>query len=74
MAVFAQPGGPDLDRTWPMMKPHADAVRGFVEDGGIYLGFCLGRSDLLATTVHFLPAYADGSIAHQVPSWPARGR
>lgn len=46
--VYAQPGGPDLDKTWPEMEPHLDQVRSFVARGGRYLGFCLGRRWLLA--------------------------
>lgn len=41
MDVFVQPGGPDLDGTWPMMEPHKEAVRDFVADGGTFLGFCV---------------------------------
>lgn len=41
--IYAQPGGPDLDKTWPEMEPHRDAVRSFVSGGGRYLGFCLGE-------------------------------
>lgn len=41
-ALYAQPGGGDLDDAWPHLGAHADDIRGFVEDGGLYLGFCLG--------------------------------
>lgn len=41
-AVYAHPGGDDLDVTWPHMKKHRKIVREFVEAGGVYLGFCLG--------------------------------
>lgn len=40
--VYAQPGGDDMDDTWPHMSPHKKAIKGFVKNGGVYLGFCLG--------------------------------
>ncbi len=40
--VYAQPGGGDLAKTWPAMKPYNHAVRAFVRKGGRYLGFCSG--------------------------------
>lgn len=41
-ALYAQPGGGDLSTAWRRMRKHAPAIRGYVEDGGRYLGFCLG--------------------------------
>lgn len=41
-ALYAQPGGGDVDDAWPHLRDHADEIRDFVEDGGAYLGFCLG--------------------------------
>jgi hypothetical protein len=41
-AVYAQPGGGDLDPAWRRMRDHADEIRGYVRGGGNYLGFCLG--------------------------------
>ena len=40
--VFAQPGGGGVSKTWPHMRPYRSLVRDFVEEGGVYLGFCLG--------------------------------
>ncbi|MEU6077022.1 BPL-N domain-containing protein [Micromonospora sp. NPDC047074] len=41
-AVYAQPGGGNVSPAWRRLRDHADEVRGFVRDGGHYLGFCLG--------------------------------
>ncbi|KAG6242830.1 hypothetical protein E4U24_005604 [Claviceps purpurea] len=41
-AVYAQPGGPDLDQAYKELKQHQAQLRTFVENGGRYLGFCLG--------------------------------
>jgi glutamine amidotransferase-like uncharacterized protein len=41
-AVYAQPGGGDVDSAWRKLRAHADDVRTFVRNGGNYLGFCLG--------------------------------
>lgn len=41
-AVYAQPGGPDLSSAYEELKPHQSELRDFVENGGRYLGFCLG--------------------------------
>ncbi|WP_203217880.1 BPL-N domain-containing protein [Nocardia terpenica] len=40
--VYAQPGGGTLAHAWGIMADHADDIRGFVDGGGHYLGFCLG--------------------------------
>jgi glutamine amidotransferase-like uncharacterized protein len=40
--VFAQPGGPDVDDAMEEAKEYAPALRSFVENGGRYVGFCLG--------------------------------
>ena len=40
--VFAQPGGGSVDTNWPHMKPYRQLIRNFVDQGGVYLGFCLG--------------------------------
>lgn len=40
--VYAQPGGDDMDDTWPHMSPHKKQIKNFVNNGGVYLGFCLG--------------------------------
>lgn len=40
--VYAQPGGDDMDDTWPHMSPHRKQIKSFVKNGGVYLGFCLG--------------------------------
>ncbi|MFC0504900.1 BPL-N domain-containing protein [Micromonospora costi] len=41
-AVYAQPGGGNVNRAWRRMRDHAEDIRGFVHAGGRYLGFCLG--------------------------------
>lgn len=41
-ALYAQPGGGELDEAWPHLRDHADDVRDFVDGGGLYLGVCLG--------------------------------
>ncbi|WBB68484.1 BPL-N domain-containing protein [Micromonospora sp. WMMD812] len=41
-ALYAQPGGGEVNRAWRRMRDHAVDIRGFVHDGGHYLGFCLG--------------------------------
>ncbi len=41
-ALYAHPGGPDLDVSWRHMAPHRKTIRHYVRDGGNYLGFCLG--------------------------------
>ncbi len=40
--VYAQPGGDDMDDTWPHMSKHKKQIKSFVNGGGVYLGFCLG--------------------------------
>ncbi|MFX0592312.1 BPL-N domain-containing protein [Melissospora conviva] len=40
--VYAQPGGGQVRPAWNRLREHADDIRGFVRDGGNYLGFCLG--------------------------------
>lgn len=41
-AVYAQPGGADLQTAWPHLQAHAQDIRAYVRSGGCYLGFCLG--------------------------------
>lgn len=41
-AVYAQPGGGEVDPAWEIMRPHAKDIRDYVHAGGCYLGFCLG--------------------------------
>ncbi|GAA0744356.1 BPL-N domain-containing protein [Dactylosporangium roseum] len=41
-AVYAQPGGGDVRQAWRRVRTYADDIRRFVDDGGNYLGFCLG--------------------------------
>ncbi|WP_040159196.1 BPL-N domain-containing protein [Nigerium massiliense] len=41
-AVYAQPGGDELEPAWRHMRKHADVITDFVSGGGRYLGFCLG--------------------------------
>lgn len=40
--LYAQPGGGTLGRAYKKLRGHRDTIRGFVDDGGRYLGFCLG--------------------------------
>jgi glutamine amidotransferase-like uncharacterized protein len=41
-ALYAQPGGGELDQGYRHLKRHRSAIREFVRSGGRYLGFCLG--------------------------------
>src|SRR5215217_1095260 len=41
-ALYAQPGGEDLDDGYAHLKQHRRDIRRFVKSGGNYLGFCLG--------------------------------
>ncbi|MFD7088023.1 BPL-N domain-containing protein [Streptomyces sp. NPDC059883] len=40
--LYAQPGGGSLTPAYREMRRHTGAIRDFVENGGSYLGFCLG--------------------------------
>jgi glutamine amidotransferase-like uncharacterized protein len=63
-ALYAQPGGGELDDGYRHMRPHAADIRGYVAGGGRYLGFCLGGY-LAGATPGFglLPGDADRFIA-----------
>ena len=41
-ALYAEPGGGDLDAAWPVVRRVRGPVRDLVAGGGRYLGFCLG--------------------------------
>jgi len=41
-AVYAQPGGGELDPAYRRMRRHRGVLRDYVAGGGRYLGFCLG--------------------------------
>jgi hypothetical protein len=41
-AIYAQPGGGTLRHAWRHVRRHRRLLRGWVADGGCYLGFCLG--------------------------------
>ncbi|GAO18175.1 uncharacterized protein UV8b_01244 [Ustilaginoidea virens] len=41
-AAYVQPGGPDLTAAYNELQDHAPEIRDFVNNGGRYLGFCLG--------------------------------
>lgn len=41
-ALYAQPGGGDLDGAFAHLRRHVPAIQHFVRSGGRYLGFCLG--------------------------------
>lgn len=40
--LYVQPGGDDLDDSWPHVRDYAKPIRKYVENGGKYLGICLG--------------------------------
>ncbi|CAF3952391.1 unnamed protein product [Rotaria magnacalcarata] len=40
--LYVQPGGGDLDETWPHVRRYASPLRDYVRNGGRYLGTCLG--------------------------------
>ncbi|EME39898.1 hypothetical protein DOTSEDRAFT_178749 [Dothistroma septosporum NZE10] len=40
--IYAHPGGGDMDDAWKHMKGYKANIRNFVEQGGRYMGFCLG--------------------------------
>lgn len=40
--LYAQPGGGEVGQAWRRVRGYADDIRGYVHDGGRYLGFCLG--------------------------------
>lgn len=41
-ALYVQPGGDDLDDSWPHVRQYAKSIRNYVKNGGKYLGICLG--------------------------------
>ncbi|MCJ0907250.1 BPL-N domain-containing protein [Rhodococcus sp. ARC_M6] len=41
-ALYAQPGGGDLDGAFTHLRRHVPAIQQYVRSGGRYLGFCLG--------------------------------
>jgi glutamine amidotransferase-like uncharacterized protein len=41
-ALYVQPGGGDLDKSWPHVRGYASPIRTYVKNGGRYLGICLG--------------------------------
>ncbi|KAF2158593.1 hypothetical protein M409DRAFT_30923 [Zasmidium cellare ATCC 36951] len=40
--IYVHPGGGGLDDAWKHMKQYKPVIRDFVQNGGRYLGFCLG--------------------------------
>ena len=40
--LYVQPGGGDLDPSWPHVRQYTSALRDYVKGGGRYLGICLG--------------------------------
>lgn len=40
--LYVQPGGGDLDKIWPHVQEYAKHIRKYVQEGGNYLGTCLG--------------------------------
>jgi glutamine amidotransferase-like uncharacterized protein len=63
-ALYAQPGGGSLKRSYRRIRRQADLIRTYVADGGRYLGFCLGGY-LAGATPGFglLPGDTDQHIA-----------
>ncbi|MBX6382332.1 MAG: hypothetical protein IRZ07_05050 [Microbispora sp.] len=63
-AVYAQPGGGDLDHGYRHLRRHRGLLRDYVAGGGRYLGFCLGGY-LAGATPGFalLPGDTDQYIA-----------
>ena len=63
-SLYVQPGGGEVEESWPLLARHAPAVREFVAGGGRYLGVCLGA--YLASDdpgFGFLPRGADRYIS-----------
>ena len=42
MVLYAQPGGGDVATAWSHLSGNAETIRHWVQNGGNYLGFCLG--------------------------------
>lgn len=40
--LYAQPGGGSLKKAFKRLRKQAPAIAAYVDDGGAYLGFCLG--------------------------------
>jgi len=40
--LYVQPGGGDLDKSWPHVRKYASPIQKYVKNGGRYLGICLG--------------------------------
>ncbi|KAG6088407.1 hypothetical protein E4U31_004978 [Claviceps sp. LM219 group G6] len=74
-AVYAQPGGPDLDQAYKELQPHQAQLRTFVENGGRYLGFCLGAF-LAGSTPGFrlLPPGANATPERKAPDAQVTGQ
>ncbi|KAG6021968.1 hypothetical protein E4U40_004955 [Claviceps sp. LM458 group G5] len=74
-AVYAQPGGPDLDQAYKELQPHEAQLRTFVENGGRYLGFCLGAF-LAGSTPGFrlLPPGANATPERKAPDAQVTGQ
>ncbi|MFE0026925.1 BPL-N domain-containing protein [Amycolatopsis sp. NPDC059021] len=67
--LYAQPGGGSLDDGWRKMRRYADDIRGWVADGGRYVGFCLGGYLAGATPgFNLLPGDTDQYIASRKAS------
>lgn len=72
-AIYAQPGGGDLDDAWPRLQDSTEDIQTFVRDGGSYLGFCLGAYlagddpgfDLLPGRVDQYVVSKGASITHE---------
>ncbi|KAG6048928.1 hypothetical protein E4U17_006979 [Claviceps sp. LM77 group G4] len=74
-AVYAQPGGPDLDQAYKELQPHEAQLRTFVKNGGRYLGFCLGAF-LAGSTPGFrlLPPGANATPERKAPDAQVTGQ
>lgn len=63
-AVYAQPGGGELEPAYRRIRKHRDTIRDYVAGGGRYLGFCLGGYLAGATPgFELLPGDTDQYIA-----------
>jgi glutamine amidotransferase-like uncharacterized protein len=63
-ALYAQPGGGELEPAYRRMRKHEATIRDFVAAGGRYLGFCLGGYLAGATPgFRLLPGDTDQYIA-----------
>lgn len=58
-AVYIQPGGPTIPVGWPYVQDKKELIKNYLDDGGKYLGICLGA--------YFLRNYYTGSSFDILP-------